>query len=359
MSDRQSPARAVTALDRAEAEAAAWLGKLNAGPLGPEDARLFNAWLRESPEHERLFRRGQDAMRYASLLRGAEDFERLKQPSLIEQLGGALQDSRAWFGARMRAGGLVFGGAGALAAAAAAAFLVLGLPDTSSGDLPPAEIIAAPLHATRVAEIREITLPDGSFITLGAASGLDVAFSDQERRIILRGGEAFFDVAPDPDRPFIVVADNTIVRVVGTKFDVNLGAEVVDIAVLEGRVEVIRPERPEPVLRDSDIRHVLTAGQRVAALKQGPVQPVRKVEADSVAAWRTGRLVWVDTPVSEILADLNRYSEAPILLAAPGVADMEFTLAVQSADADRTLRLLADTLGLEVVTEPDGRRVLR
>lgn len=344
--------------ERIGAEADAWLARFNTGMLSGEEARAFNQWLAADPEHERVFRLGQEAMRNAQLMRGEADFEALMRPSWYERLHGALYEltlvARRWSRSLP-----VLAATGALAATSAGLFVYL--QSAPAPELPAAEIVTAarPMYETGKAEIREIVLQDGSVITLGAASALDVAFTATERRVTLSAGEAFFDVREDAARPFMVVADNTLVRVLGTKFDVNLGEGAVDIAVLEGRVEVIRPEGALDAIRDADVKHVLTAGQKVAASKTGRVQPVETVESENVAAWRRGELIWVDKPVREIIADLNRYSDAPIRLSDPALADQEYTLAIRADDLTGGVETLAAALGVTVHAGSDGGVDLR
>ncbi|WP_165793725.1 FecR family protein [Hyphococcus luteus] len=346
---------------RIGAEADSWHARINEGPLTPDEARAFNEWLAADPEHERQYRCGQMALREVLLMRGERDLEDLMRPTVYERINSALYDAGQWL--QTQSAGRI-ARAGFVTAAVSSILLVsffavqLGFGPEQMRISAPASP-AEPLYETKIAEIRDVTLSDGSIVTLGAASGVDVLFTQNERRVVLSEGEAFFQVEKDPDRPFIVVADNMLVRVLGTKFDVNLGAKAVGISVLEGRVEVIRPEGDSGVMRDSDIKHVLTAGQKVAAAKQGRVQPVETVDVENVAAWRRGELVWVDTPVRDIIADLNRYSPSKIVLANSEIGDLGYTLALQADDVSRGVRLLASSLGLEAKERPNGDIVLR
>lgn len=345
----------------AGAEADRWLARINEGPLPPDEARAFNEWLAADPEHERQYRFGQMAMREVPLMRGARDLDALMRLTLYERITNALYEAskRAQEQFSRQMVRVAYG----LVAASAALLLVFFLVQPS---LAPEETQIAdatsptmPQYETKVAEIRDLTLPDGSVVTLGAASGVDVEFTSSERRVVLSEGEAFFDVEKDPDRPFIVVADNTLVRVLGTKFDICLGAEAVDVAVLEGRVEVIRPQGDNSVIRDRDVKHVLTAGQKVTTAKHGRVQPVETIEAENFAAWRRGELIWIDTPVRHIIADLNRYSTSRVVLARSDIGDIEYTLALQADDVPRGVRLLAASLGLDAKESANGDIVLQ
>ena len=172
-------------------------------------------------------------------------------------------------------------------------------------------------------------------------------------------GEAFFDVTSGSQRPFIVQTPDTLVRVLGTAFDVSINSASIDVAVADGRVEIIRPPDDGQALSTEDVKHVLTAGQQVTAPNRGRVEPVRSIRVEDVGAWRRGELAWADTPIKDIVADLNRYDEGDVVLIAPDVADSRYTLSVQTDDIDTALSLIATSLQLTVSTRVDGTRVLR
>ena len=340
-----------------------WILRLDAGPLSPEEARAFNAWLLENPEHEKAFEAGKEAYLRMDYARNDPRLEEWVRPSFRERVFEVVDDLRRgdWRlpGPRIAVPAL---GATALAAAMVAVFLVLpGTDSPVAPGAPAAETIVAiePDFVTETAEIREEILPDGSIVTLGAKSAIDVQFTEGVRRVVLTAGEAFFDVEKNPDRPFIVVADGTLVRVLGTKFDVSLGTDLVDVAVSEGRVEVIRPEGDMETITDRDVKHVLTAGQRVTAVKTGRVRPVETVDVEKVAAWRRGELIWLNTPVKDIIADLNRYSETRITLGNDAYGDIEYTFAFQAEETANAVDIIADSLGAEVIQHANGDLILR
>ena len=328
-------------------EADRWLVRAAEGPFETQEARAFNTWLLADPEHERRYRQGQAALREVAQMRNADDLDVLMAPSLYERITGAGCDAVDWLKARKMT--IALPAAGAFLAASGALAIALLLPRDIANPSP-----IEPDFVTKIAEIREEILPDGTVVTLGAASAVDIQFTEQERRVALASGEAFFDVARDTGRPFIVVADNTLVRVLGTRFDVSLGSSTVDIAVAEGRVEVIQPEDGARMIAERDVKHVLTAGQQVAAAKTGRVRPVETIAPDNVAAWRRGELIWVDAPVADIIADLNRYSETRIILGERSYADLDYTFAFHTDDVARAASLLANALGLDEVRRPNG-----
>ena len=94
-------------------------------------------------------------------------------------------------------------------------------------------------ESTQVGEVRRLTLDDGSALALNTSSVLQVKFAADERRIVLRQGEASFQVAHDEDRPFVVQAGDVSVRAVGTAFSVRMRQQELEVVVTEGVVEVL------------------------------------------------------------------------------------------------------------------------
>lgn len=333
-----------------------WVVRFTDGPLTAEEARAFNTWLISDPQNEVAFERAQQAYERASVLRSDPRLEEWLKPSAYERAVSAwLSILRApKLFARPKVALPVMGAL----SAAMAAFVFLTLPQQDiplSPALPP----ASPDIVTQIAEIRGETLPDGSVVTLGAASSIDVQFTPEHRKVVLLEGEAFFDVEHDPTRPFLVAADNMLVRVLGTKFDVSLSTDAVDVAVSEGRVEVIRPSSAGRVISEGDIKHVLTAGQKVTASQTGSVRPVEAIAVDEVALWREGELIWENTPIRDIIADLNRYSGKQILLRDRSLGEIEYTFAFRADNVDLAVDVIADTLGVDMYERPNGDIELR
>src|SRR5262249_27512759 len=132
--------------------------------------------------------------------------------------------------------------------------------------------------ATEIAQTRIVMLPDGSRVTLGAHSEIEQRFSANERRVVLTGGEAFFEVTHNPPRPFFVEAGQANVRVTGTKFNVSQRQSGVAVAVLEGEVHVAS----DRAVTGSDMR-ILHAGQSVEVRRE-PIIVFDRAVVQQVAA---------------------------------------------------------------------------
>jgi transmembrane sensor len=205
--------------------------------------------------------------------------------------------------------------------------------------------------STQIAEIRDVTLADGSVVTLGAHSKIKLAFSESERRVKLTGGDAFFSVKADPDKPFLVEAGETLVRVIGTKFDVRRSKDQVRVSVLEGVVQVLDASKEGEA-------QALTAGQEVVAAR-GRIEPVHVVDAAKPGAWRNGRLIYVDASLAEVVADANRYFDKRIELESPQLAGLRLTTAFRADQIDEMLDTLARTLPVSADRSEPGTIRLR
>jgi RNA polymerase sigma factor (sigma-70 family) len=198
--------------------------------------------------------------------------------------------------------------------------------------------------ATAVGRIQAHRLPDGSRLTLDAASRAEVAYFADRRQVRLLAGSAFFDVAHDAARPFTVQALGHAVTVLGTRFAVDLGADGLRVAVESGRVQLRSAGGATRVLGAGDSAHIDAAQQlRTSA------------GTTEVAPWRTGWLDFHHVPLGEAVARLARYSPRPLAVA-PGAADLSVVGRVRIADASGWLRLLPGSLPVRVdgADRPDG-----
>ena len=224
------------------------------------------------------------------------------------------------------------------------------------------------IYGTTVAEIQDVRLPDGSVVTMGARSRIAVAFQDGQRQVRLLEGEAFFDVAKDRARPFVVEADGARVRVLGTKFGVRRGATGLHVAVEEGTVEVTRrPPLPETdadparealsdeTLSPQPAKAVLRAGEQIVSRRVGDISP-SNVERLSTppSAWRDGRLIYVDVAFAEVVADINRYHAQPLILASSDLADMRVTGVFLTEKIGEFVDALPQLLAVALEARPDG-----
>lgn len=247
--------------------------------------------------------------------------------------------------------------------------------------------LLAPSHyATGIAEVRDIHLSDGSEVTLGARSSLEVAFRSRERRVILTSGVAYFSVVHNPSRPFVVLVGHEEVRDVGTKFEIRREPTGTRVSVMEGTVEVMQVpkhahtthlarriadgasvtipnEAPIAPIRlaknDLPGDLILTAGRQVTIGPSGAIPAPQVMTGVEPAAWRHGRLVYVDTPLKDIIADANRYSEEPIEIGDESVANIRVSVTYPSDRIEAMVSALAHSLSLQMERREGGGIVLK
>ncbi len=230
--------------------------------------------------------------------------------------------------------------AGGLAACVGA--LVLAWPQLQLLTVDPVAFETSP------GQIRTVTLADGSRVTLDGASRLEARIGTGRREVRLARGEAFFDVAHDAGRPFVVAAPEGSARVLGTAFDLERGDGRLELSVHRGKVR----------LAPSGLIHrtaELTVGQRAFA-KAGRLSRVRTFnpEADD---WRSGWLETDGVTLERLIERLNRASRTPIVIDDPALARRRVAGRFRLGEPDALVRNLALVHGFQVRETP-GRLVL-
>ncbi len=213
---------------------------------------------------------------------------------------------------------------------------------------------------TAVASLSRQTLPDGSTVELGARSAVRVDLTKERRNVRLDDGEAFFQVAKDPERPFIVQAGDLKVIAIGTAFNVRKAQERIVVTVREGAVRVessgaspTLSRRGDPdgqVRADAGHQVIYSTLQHSLTLKK--VEPVASVTTKPMA-WQVGRLEFANEPLGSVIIDINRYAPRPIVVADERVAQLPFTGTVRSDAIDDWLRGLKDVFPVEVVNRDE------
>ncbi|MEM1134112.1 MAG: FecR domain-containing protein [Pseudomonadota bacterium] len=247
-----------------------------------------------------------------------------------------------------RLGGNVFAGAATVAALIAVAFLS-GIPAQFVN--PPQDTVEQ--FATALGQKKLITLADGSRVTLGAASEIQLVMGEDERRVTLVNGNAYFEVEADAARPFYVDSDIGKVMVTGTTFDVQLREDSFSVAVGEGTVDVALAQ-PGPDNGQNLLS--LAAGQAVRADRQG-FGEITEVFPAELAAWRLGRLIYLQTPLSEVAADINRYSKNPVEVRG-AARDITISGIFDAANVETMLATIDSQLPVRIERDGENRVIM-
>lgn len=328
--------------DRATSEpadraAARWALRLAEG-LTPEQEAELADWLAADPRHVRLL---------AEYRRAWDRFT----PLATATATAAAEPNAGRFAPRSRLRRVLWLAGPALAAAALIAF---GFWWRSAAVLPAAR--TAPIV---LAPIEQRQLLDGSAVELNRGAEIAVAFTPEVRQVELVRGEATFNVAKNPERPFVVAAGSLRVRAVGTAFNVRRSADSVEVLVTEGVVS-IEPAAGMPAAT-GPLR--LGAGQQVVVPGAAPVAPppvatLSPEEIDRRLAWQSRLLEFDDAPLAEIVAAFNRRNPVALVVDDPALAALRMTATFRSDNVDSFVRLLEANFGLAATPRADGSLVL-
>lgn len=316
--------------DTLEHEARQWLVRLDGDePLQSTEKQALQAWMVRSPAHR------QELVRIAEFWDSSNVLTELLIP--MHQVARVSQRSYSvWAGLKhlVTPGGFFASTRGgiALAFSMVLAVSILFKPvafDASNG-----------IYAAAIGELRVETLADGSVLHINTDSQVQVDYSEQVRKIRLLRGEAHFEVAHNQDWAFEVYAGEGRVKAVGTAFSVRLDAERLNVIVTDGRVELAAARSLQVSAIDSistaqsaDSTAIQSASIKSAAAQQAPVilhekvgslgrgegasfipatrtvkrQLLAQATMPSQLSWRQGYLVFEGQPLSEVVAELNRY----------------------------------------------------
>jgi transmembrane sensor len=209
--------------------------------------------------------------------------------------------------------------------------------------------------ATAIGERRAIVLSDHSRLLLDTSSRVRIAFTGGARDLELLDGQAHFEVAPDPHRPFRVRTRAAEIVAVGTKFDVVAMPGQTTVTLIEGRVNVraiSRSARLEPQMRS------LIPGQQLGISAQEGLMDPRSVQVASATAWQRGMIVIDDLPVPEALAMMNRYSRQQIVVLGPALRMRKVSGVFRSGDVETEALVLERYFGLREVSRSEHEIVL-
>ena len=206
---------------------------------------------------------------------------------------------------------------------------------------------------TAVGAVTAVPMSDGSKVTLNTDSQIRISVTGQERRVSLGRGEAFFEVAKDPARPFVVVAGHCRIVAVGTQFSVWREGDEARVVVTEGRVRVERSdtaagEVPTTEVAAGSIAHAGDAGVLVEHRRPG--------ELEETLSWRRGFLFFHDLPLSEAVAEFNRYNQHRMVIGSPAVAGIRISGSFRSTNVSGFVHLLQD--GFSINVEQRGDQII-
>jgi transmembrane sensor len=323
----------------ARAEAAAWIVRLHGPHRSPEIEAAFRDWLAANPENGKQFERVTEVWDAGSSVPvpGAPRLIRWQE----------LHTGRKW------------------SLAAVILLLMCGLLGWGTW-----RVWADPTYTTGIGEQRVVRLDDGTRLSLNSGTHVRITYSDSERRVELARGEAYFEVAHNPARPFIVTAGNHEVIAIGTTFVVRYETAQTAVTLLEGRVAVapVPDTSAGPQSAGTDLRPtgvgdaaqregveqelILSPGERVT-FAIGRERRLDEPRIEAVTAWRRGEVVLDNTELADAVAELNRYDKNTLIIDDPKIAVLNISGIYQAGDSGGFARTIAKLYDLEVVERPN------
>jgi transmembrane sensor len=315
-------------------QAAKWFVTNDDGPLDERQSEALVAWVKSSPSCVEEFL-GVSAIARdlraacadpehsaATLLAGTHADEDVSVGSIWSRVSDAVRDIpiRRWQSA-------------AASMAALIGVVTLGLwlwqPRPATPPVPALATVALLHFETRHGEQQTHNLADGSVLRLNTDSKVTVRYSNTERLITLISGEAEFEVAHAPGRPFRVVAGPASIVDLATRFDVRLEGEATRVTVVEGRVAVgqspavagrstgLSPGTPPVVYLNTDQQLLVSEDGR-------PGTPV-SVDAQSATAWLRWQIMFENEPLERVASEFNRYCSKPIVISSPELRTLQIS----------------------------------
>jgi transmembrane sensor len=319
------------------AEAATWIARLHGPSRSPEMEKALREWLSRSAAHRHAFERCTDVWEEVAGVSAADVYAGVAARSLKAALAG----ERWW--ARMR---------WPLAAALA---LVVGASAFAAH-----RWWAVDVYTTRIGEQQQVLLEDGTRLSLNTDTRVRVEIDADQRSVRVEGGEAMFEVAKDPYRPFLVRVAGSEVRAVGTVFAVRSAGRSTErrdgpvaVTLIEGKISV-RPVEggagqgvaaAKPVMMQAGDRMLLdgTRGQPNAPA----IEHLDRLHLDRLVAWKRGEVVFDNLSLPEAVAEMNRYTRMQIVLVGDASA-LHVSGLFQTSDSTGFARAVAALHGLEV-----------
>jgi len=334
-----------------EAAAAAWIAKRESGEWSSAQQIAFDSWIDSSTDNRVAWLRLNEAWQATDRLRTLHSDvptgtvprpEEVRSPFFRRVRVKAKQSEKP--GPARRGAGVSRTGLRTLAAS----LLVLCAAGGAWKLLP-----SNPSYETDVGAVEAVPLADGSRVTLNTDTRIRVDLTPSERGVDLARGEAYFEVAKDPTRPFVVHAGDKRIIAVGTQFSVRRDADGVRVFVTEG---VVRVEQNKPGDGDRSIAQLHPGAIAHAARDGVMIQTKPVAEVEQLLTWRTGYLVFDHTPLGLAITEFNRYTKRRIVILDPQIAAIPIGGNFRTTNVEAFLRLVESDF--RVVASDQGDEIV-
>ncbi len=338
-------------------DARAWFIKIHYGEHGVASQKLFKNWLSAHKDHQKCYeeinRFMQETESFTSDPLCEERYKHLllndnycRVSSFAKIIGFLKWDQKSWFPpGRFLLGSIVV-----------SLFLLLTISFIFQN------FIGDNRYQTAIGEQKTVTLADGSIVKLNTNTEITVDFSDLRRSVTLGQGQAYFIVAKNPERPFIVNFNGGRVTAIGTEFEVyNKGPEVV-VSLVEGSIKV-QPNKAKVIALQAEPNQIvmmenddLTTGTQISFSSEY-ISPVTEIDNKLINAWQKEQLIFSKASLKYVITEINRYSPRKIILAQPDMGNkiISGVFPIDSVDA---IDIISEYFGLTKSINNHGEIIL-
>ena len=344
-----------------QTQASQWLAKLDAEQPSAQDLAAFKQWVNAAPDHRQAFEELVEFWDEMNILTQAilpREAAELSADTIAGPSAAQANATAEYRPALSRY--LAFPRAAFATAFVAMAAIVLTFA---------LQIGSPTVYSTAIGEQKTLQLADGSTVQLNTNSTVEVDYSDSTRRLNLTQGEAHFDVAHNPDRPFEVYAGNRLVRAIGTAFTVHVRKIDVEVIVTEGTVEIDEPELTTNISIAQAPNSATAGSSTTGSSKTGSDTPV-KASAGSVLtfskdliddvevmvgaqlqdqlSWRQGMLVFNSEPLQSVVDEVSRYTDLTIIIPERSAREMKVGGLFKVGDTESLFEALREGFDIHV-----------
>ena len=331
-----------------QTQASEWLAKLDAEQPSKRDLADFKQWVNADSAHRIAFEELVEFWDEMNILTQAVlPRELLTNGLLANELAANKllpeqpSQRRPWYASMQ-----TVMGAALLAIAAVVATITMQLPSTT-------------IYTTGVGEQKTVQLADNSIVQLNTNSRLEVHYSDSTRRLTLSQGEAHFDVAHNPNRPFEVYAGQGLVRAIGTAFTVHIRKIDIEVIVTEGTVELDRAAQPNIETNITVDQNANSTAKPTVKASAGSVLTYDKdllndvelmvaSQLEKQLSWREGMLVFKGEPLQNVVDEVSRYTNLKIIIPERSAREMKVGGLFKVGDTESLFEALRDGFDIHV-----------
>lgn len=339
MTDRANNVETLPSTEQIEEEAALWIARIDGGNFTAAERGEFDLWLARSQRHRDIFVGLSEVWDGCDILDAINFVEAVEEPqasTLVRRMAPAVA---------------------ALAAVFAMVLIVIFNQAT-----PAHSLIQSASFETRIGQQSDVELFDGSTVVLNTNSQIDVTYTGKAREVRLLQGEAHFDVTNDEGRPFSVYAGEGLVTAVGTSFSVRLRDESIEVVVSDGVVELFSRAAPMNSSRPStEYVSIAALSEYQNAVFDETVEHMEKLSVSEInrkLLWREGMLGFTGEPLSDVVAEVSRYTDIRIEIDDPVLAQTPIGGFFVAGDTEVLFEALESVFDVEVEVRSPGHVVL-